>query len=96
MIQHTKTYQSADCDADHSLVCAKINISLKKTYCTKQPGHVRINIAKAQCPVSATAFNKDMRHVKIALSLSDATTMWSTMKRGIHTSAKKRFGIVKR
>ena len=29
-IYYTKTYQSADCDTDHSLVCAKINISLKK------------------------------------------------------------------
>ena len=57
---------------------------------------MRINVAKAQCPVSVTAFNKDMRHVMIASSLSDTTTMWSAMKRGILTSAKKLFGIVKR
>ena len=34
--------------------------------------------------------------MRIASSLSDETTMWSTMKREILTSAKKHFGIVKR
>ena len=74
-IHHTRTHQSADCDTDHSL-------ALKKKYCTKQPGHMRINVAKAQGPVSATAFNKDMQHVGIASSLKNAATMWGRMKRG--------------
>jgi len=73
-IHHARTNQSVDCDIDNRLVYAKINISLKETYCTKQPGHVRINVAKAQCP--------------IASSLNDATTMWGTIKHGIITSTK--------
>ena len=95
-IHHTRTYESTDCDTDHSLVCAKTNVSLKKTHCTKQAGQVRINEAKAQCPVSATVFNKDMRHVGNTSSLNDATTMWSTTKHGALTYARKYFGTVKR
>ena len=95
-IHHTRTYQSADCDTDHSLVCAKIDVYLKKTHYTKKPDHMRINVAKAKGPARTSAFNEDMRHVEITSNVNHATTMWSTMKHGILTSAKKHFGIVKR
>ena len=33
---HTRSYHSADCDTDHSLVCCKVRMQPKKFHCTKK------------------------------------------------------------
>ena len=43
LVQITRTYHSADCDTDHSLVCCKIRLQPKKLHHSKQKGKLRIN-----------------------------------------------------
>ena len=48
----TRSYQSADCDTDHSLVCSKLRLLPKKIHHTKQKGRPRINTTRASNPES--------------------------------------------
>ena len=47
-VLHTRTYHSADCDTDHSLVCCKIRMQPKKFHHTK--GIPRIGVSKMSQP----------------------------------------------
>uniref|UniRef100_A0A0L8I7E3 Endonuclease/exonuclease/phosphatase domain-containing protein n=1 Tax=Octopus bimaculoides TaxID=37653 RepID=A0A0L8I7E3_OCTBM len=37
-VLHTRSYHSADCDTDHSLVCCKIRLQPKRFHSAKKPG----------------------------------------------------------
>ena len=53
-IQHTRSYQSAECDTDHSLVGCRVKISVKKMYRKKIPCHPRINMSEIKDKKSAS------------------------------------------
>ena len=42
----TRSYHSADCDTDHSLVCCKIRMQPKKFHRTKTKGNSHIDVSK--------------------------------------------------
>ena len=44
----TRTYHSADCDPNHSLMCCKIKLQPKEFHHTKQEGKPRIGVSKTQ------------------------------------------------
>ncbi|KAK4328202.1 hypothetical protein Pmani_001324 [Petrolisthes manimaculis] len=50
IVLHTRSYHSADCDTDHSLVCCKIRMQLKKLHNAKQPGIPRTDVNKMTQP----------------------------------------------
>ena len=49
-VLHTRSYHSADCDTDDSLVCCKIRMKPKKFHRTKTKGIPRIDISKMSQP----------------------------------------------
>ena len=49
-VLHTRSYQSADCDTDHSLVCCKIRMQPKKFHRTKTKGIPHIDVSKMSQP----------------------------------------------
>ena len=38
-VLHTRSFHSADCDTDHSLVCCKIRLTPKRFHCSKKQGN---------------------------------------------------------
>ncbi|KAL8575822.1 hypothetical protein ACOMHN_014827 [Nucella lapillus] len=52
----TRTYHSADCDTDHSLVCSKIRLLPEKILHNKQAGKPRIDTTKMQYPEKVQEF----------------------------------------
>ncbi len=56
LVQTNRTYHSADCDTDHSLVCCKTKLQPKKIHNTKWKGKPRINIMGMQLPDKAEEF----------------------------------------
>ena len=47
-VQITRSYQSADCDTDPSLVCSKAKLRTKKVHRTKKEGRPRIDNSKTR------------------------------------------------
>ena len=85
----TRSYHSADCDTDHSLVCCKIRLQPKKLHRVKPPGKPRIDTAKAS--------HMDMGE-KLCQSLIDALAkklppegsaeqQWDHLRNTIHDTA---------
>lgn len=89
----TRSYQSADCDTDHSLVCCKFRIQPKKFHRTRQQGKARIDISRMAQPELveqfATAFEKELGDVQPEES---ATKKWEVLRNTIHRTALVTFG----
>ena len=49
-ILHTRSYHSADCNTDHSLVCCKIMLQPEWFHCTKKQGNPRIYVSTMSQP----------------------------------------------
>ena len=45
-VRHTRSYHSADCDTDHSLVCCTIRMQPKRIHRSKKQGNPRIDTSK--------------------------------------------------
>ena len=49
-VKLTLSYQSADCDTDHSLVCCKVNFKVRKVHHAKREGRHCINTCMTRRP----------------------------------------------
>lgn len=88
----TRTYHSADCDTDHSLVCCKIRIVPKKLHFARQEGKPRIDVSKTKWTQLSDDFVSrftDTFEGKYDLS---ATEQWDNLKTATHTTALDTFG----
>ena len=73
-VKLTRSYQSADCNTDHSLVCNKMKLQAKKLYRTKKDGRPCIDTSK-------TKSNK--RVEKFLRVLKESLPVFSSTKDGI-------------
>ena len=89
----TRTYHSADCDADHSLVCCKIRLQPKMFHSSKQKGKPRINTTSMQLPEKVEEFAKFLQD---ALSEEhqhcSASKKWDHLREVIQKKAFATFG----
>ena len=89
----TRSYQSADCDTDHSLVCCKIKLQPKKLHHARQPGKPKIDTTKmAQQDLIeqfSTVFEEKVSVMKHA---ENATERWAELRNIMHDSAIATFG----
>ena len=92
-VRLTRSYQSADCDTDHSLVCCKMKIQPKKFHRARQAGKPRINITNMSQSdlVQLFATNLDKELAVIGPD-SDATKTWEEVRDTIHSVAMATFG----
>ena len=54
----TRTFHSADCDTDHSLVCCKLRLLPKKTHRSRPEGRPRIDVSKISHPDKKAEFTQ--------------------------------------
>lgn len=89
----TRSYHSADCDSDHSLVRCKIKLQPKKLHCAKQEKKLRIDTSKMQHSEKLEVFTK-----ALADALSDgylcntASASWNHLCEAIQKSALATYG----
>ena len=95
-VKLTRSYHSADCDTDHSLVISKIRLSPKKTKRTKNPGKPKLNVENTSDPELSALYNSSL---KTALDskrpndeLSSTTEKWNHIRDSIYESASSSFG----
>lgn len=92
-VVHTRSYQSADCDTDHSLVCCKIKMQPKRFHRTKKQGNPRIEISKMSQPDLVNQFTEAFEREIDASHLGDsATEKWEALRDIMHRTALTTFG----
>ena len=57
----TRSYHSADCDTDHSLVTSKIKLTPRKIHLSKRKGNARINTCQISSPENLEMLNNKLR-----------------------------------
>ena len=92
---YTRSYRSADCNTDDSLVCCKIRMQPKKFYHTKAKGIPRIDVSKLSQPdlteQFAQTFEKEFECLQPGDSIS-ATEKWEALRDTMYHTALATFG----
>ena len=88
----TRTYHSADCDTDHSLMCCKLKLQLKKFHCTKQEGKPRIDVSKTQYPDLLAKFKKQFSSAFVGDYNLPSTAQWENVKSATLLAVLSAFG----
>ena len=88
----TRSYHSADCDTDHTLVCSKVKLQPKKIHRAKPAGRPRINVAKTANSDCKEDFLSSLEHALQEPTGEDATSRWNSIKDTIYNTAMLAFG----
>ena len=94
-VKLTRTYHSADCDTDHSLVISKIRLSPKRTRRKKNPGKPKLNVENTANPELSTLYNSSLKtalNLKRPDEVSSTTEKWNHIRDSIYESASSSFG----
>ena len=89
-VLYTRSYHSANCDTDHSLVCCRIRMQPKKLHRTKTKGIPRIDVSKMSQPdlmeQFVQTFEKELGSLqpggKLCVTLYTAL-LWLPLGRGL-------------
>nr|KAG5691627.1 hypothetical protein BaRGS_023798 [Batillaria attramentaria] len=93
-VLHTRSFHSADCDTDHSLVGSKVRLTAKKIHRTKTKGLPRINTCSTKDPERSRLF-QDTLNEKMDTSshnVTDTDSKWYHLRDAIYSSALTTFG----
>ena len=87
----TRSYQSADCNSDHSLVCCKMHISKKFMHNSNNLARkVRLNVGAMRDKENIKKFSTLMPSV--SSSDTSASESWSRIEKSIYQNALETFG----
>ena len=95
LVLKTRTFHSADCDTDHSLVGSSIKLKPKKLHKARPPGNPRINSSKATNPKLAKEFKMKIQEALPSFVEGNAEEKWSTIQETVYKQAKDTFGTKK-
>ena len=88
-VKLTRSYQSADCDTDHSLVFCKVNFKAKRVHHAKKAGRHRINTYMTRKPEKVKEF---IKVVEEAPANTSAAQRWKYLRDTIYNAALLAFG----
>lgn len=91
-VKLTRTYHSADCDTDHSLVGCKLKLKPRKIRHTKNEGRVRIDTSKIHDKSKVDAFSKLLQDTLPESHSSNAADRWGCFRDALHNAAISVFG----
>ncbi|KAK2555651.1 Craniofacial development protein 2 [Acropora cervicornis] len=95
-VLHTRSYHSADCDTDHSLVASKVRLKPQRIHHAKTKGRPRINTCGTSDPDKvkrfADTFNERIAAHATSSDPDDAVAFWDTLRDAIYDSAMSTFG----
>ena len=88
----TRSYHSADCDTDHSLVVSKVRLQCKQIHRSKQKGRPRINTARTSIPAVCERFISSVEAALRDCPNGNAEERWSHIRDSTYKSAMDTFG----
>ena len=89
----TRSFQSADCDTDHSLVCSRVRVQPKKMHRAKPPGKPRIDVGQTSNHLRLESYTSTLNEALAAHPPEgDAQQQWSQLRDSIYSSASLAFG----
>lgn len=89
----TRTYHSADCDTDHSLICSQVRLQPKKFHRSTQAAKPRVNTLMTKNPEKIRLYNALLENsLKNINSNSRSEVLWEEIQTATHTSAINAFG----
>uniref|UniRef100_A0A0L8H7R9 Endonuclease/exonuclease/phosphatase domain-containing protein n=1 Tax=Octopus bimaculoides TaxID=37653 RepID=A0A0L8H7R9_OCTBM len=89
----TRSFQDANCNTDHSLVCCNLKLHPKMMHCTKPPGKQCISTTATQQPTKTDAFLKTLEDALIAdPHEGNVQLRWDFLRDIIHSTALRAFG----
>ena len=91
-IHHVRTYHSADCDTDHSLVVSKIRIRPKKIHHSKQKKKPKINTANARIPAQRERFIQAVDEALKDCPDDSTTSKWNHIRDTVYNTSFEVFG----
>lgn len=92
-VLHVRSYHSADCDTDHSLVCCKIRLNPKRFHRSRKQGNPRIDVSKMSQPDLTQKFAEALEKKLDATQTGDsAMEKWETLRNIMHCTALATFG----
>ena len=92
-VLHTRSYHSADCNTDHSLVCCRIRLQPKRFHRTKKQGNPRIDVSHMSQPNLMSQFAEAFEREFGAPQPNDsATEKWEILRDTMHRTALATFG----
>ena len=95
MLNHvlcTRSYHSADCDTDHSLVCSMVRLRTKRIHHSKQKGRTRIDTTRTSKPELRERFTEAIDKILENCPTDSATARWDFIRDAIHQAASDTFG----
>ena len=92
-VLHTRSYHSAVCNTDHSLVCCRIRLQPKRFHRTKKQGKPRIDVSHMSQPNLMSQFAEAFEREFGAPQPNDsATEKWEILRDTMHRTALATFG----
>lgn len=91
-IKITRSYQSADCDTDHSLVVSKVKLCAKRVHRTKKEGRPRINTSSTNNKGKVAEFAKALEESLPGPGTASAKERWEHFRDAVYTAAMSAFG----
>ena len=91
-VKLTRSYHSADCDTDHSLVCTKVKLYPQKIHHCRKKGTPRINTNALSQTIMVEKFVGALEAALPSQPGKDATETWAQLREAIHSTALSVFG----
>ena len=88
----TRSYHSADCDTDHSMVASKVRLQPKRIHHSKHKGRPRINTAVTSVPELRERFADAIQEALSDCPTSCAEDRWNHIRDATYKSAVDTFG----
>ena len=88
----TRSYHSAECDTDHSLVSSKVRLQPKRTHRLKQKARPRINAARTSNPDLCECFVNTIEDALKDCPTNSAEERWNFTRDTIYKCAMDTFG----
>ena len=88
----TRSYHSADCNTDHSLVSSKVRLRPKRIHHSKLKGRPRINSARTSIPELRDRFATTIEEALKDSPSGSAVVRWAHIRDAIYNSAMDTFG----
>eukprot|EP00745_Piridium_sociabile_P043277 TRINITY_DN8831_c0_g1_i1.p1 TRINITY_DN8831_c0_g1~~TRINITY_DN8831_c0_g1_i1.p1 ORF type:complete len:1016 (+),score=240.62 TRINITY_DN8831_c0_g1_i1:1061-4108(+) len=91
-VKLTRSYQSADCDTDHSLVCSKVKLQARKLHHLKKEGRPRIDTSKTHIQDKVEEFACALEKSLPGPPNTNAVERWEHFRDAVYNAAMSTFG----
>ena len=91
-VRNTRTYHSADCNTDHSLVLSKVVLKPRPFHRSKSKRLPRINTGNTNCPERTEKFLTALRRSINPSSHTSASAKWKHLSQSIFDCAMEAYG----